>query len=679
MCLDRDVALVVITSEPLWHIPCESRFRFRSRKTVMFTHWSHKIAGISTSILVLTVISALTIFLYFPALSGPFLLDDISNIAPAQLEKFSFAELVRVVTGNGSGPLGRPLSVITFSIDYAIGNGATINFKLTNLLIHLFNGLLAFLLISRLLTVSMPNEQSSRIRLFALVVTLIWLLHPLQISTVMYVVQRMTLISTFFVLLALNVYISTRICVSRNPWRHLAGYLLVGIYTLLACFSKENGVLVILYILMLEWLVLDNAVLVDRKIPSFRRYALAVSLFLGVLGLLILYVFFDLFMQGYAIRDFTLRERLMTQPVVLVNYLQLMFWPDLASMGLYNDDFPVVRKWNVESFAKSLLLLGLVAIAVISARRQSLIAFGIGLFLASHLLESTIFPLELVFEHRNYLGLLGIALATTSLVASSLNRWAIRGGSVIVCLILLVLGFQTHARAIEWSHVLIHDGIAHLNRPESERALSAYTVALANNGQVTEAIRVLNNSKADSINPAWLALHNVSLKGILDIVDQSDVERALLTLQTADVTLDVAVKVGEIYQNHKNGRLALPDDGAVESLFAVLLSRKNQPVFNSDLAKLYTFYSEILGKKKDYSAAESALKTAAGLAPEELEIQLRLAWLQWHQGEPEETERRVKYLFEAQKKMTSLQMKRFNEMLKMIKDSTESATLLEPL
>jgi hypothetical protein len=153
---------------------------------------------------------------------------------------------------------------------------------------------------------------------------------------------------------------------------------------------------------------------------------------------------------GYVNRDFTLSQRLATEPLVLLEYLRNMAWPDIRNMGLYLDDFPIASPGDTASTAALLVISALVGGAVIFRRRYPLPAFAIIWFLGCHLLESSVLNLEIAFEHRNYLALLGPALLAAAvlvrLCAFSPKKTILAGLALV-----LALGGATYARARIWS------------------------------------------------------------------------------------------------------------------------------------------------------------------------------------------------------------------------------------
>ncbi|GIX27171.1 MAG: hypothetical protein KatS3mg123_1052 [Burkholderiales bacterium] len=368
--------------------------------------WIQLIAGVAFAALLL-----LAAFLYWPGLKGDFLFDDYQNLRfLEQVSSLSPQEWLMPVLSGITGGLGRPLSLASFALQYADWPRNVIAFKYVNVLLHLLNGCLLFWLWLRVGRLS--GIEARRNLLIGLIAVSIWLLHPLLVSTTLYVVQRMTQLSALFTLAGLLLYLYGRECHRAGAWR--SGYLWtslgIGLFGLLATLSKENGILICLLALALEMTSL-------RGFPSPRGWRAWKFIFLyGPLVLLALVVAwrFDTMVLGpYAIRDFTLVERLMTQARVLVEYLGLVVAPVPSALGLYHDDYAASRGLfaPVTTFWSSLLIAGLLVLAFAARRRAPVLAFGLLWFFIGHLLESTIFPLELYFEHRNYLPMAGPVFA----------------------------------------------------------------------------------------------------------------------------------------------------------------------------------------------------------------------------------------------------------------------------
>lgn len=397
--------------------------------------------------------------LYALGLDGPFLFD--SKVALLRnpdfhLDPTQFSQWWLAMVSSASGPTGRPISMFSFVANFAMGGSdSAFLFKLGNLLVHCITGAVALRVLDRLLrcgvSVSMQPEIA---RVVAFTAVAIWMLHPLQVSTVLYSVQRMEQLSALFTLLGILTYLHFRITwlEQRATIVEISNCLLgVSLCLVLAVLSKEDGIL-LLPLLLLTEVIFFRFTYLGQEIRLGQLLS-GGSLLAGLLLLLGLALWQPGWLvDSYAGREFSLTERLLTQARVLWQYLAWMALPDLRSMGLHHDDVvisrslfdPVSTLWSIAAWC------ALVAVAFLTWRRWPVFCFALGWFLLAHLLESSLLPLEMVYEHRNYLPLLGFSLFLSwglwvaLPVPSSRYRVALGG------LLLLVLCVQLGQRAALW-------------------------------------------------------------------------------------------------------------------------------------------------------------------------------------------------------------------------------------
>lgn len=403
--------------------------------------------------------------IFYPGLSGNFFFDDKPSIVdnPAlRLFDGSFSSLIPASSNGVASPLGRPLSMASFALNLHFLGEDPFYFKLINLLIHLVNGGLIFIL-ARQLWLRLTGSSNSFPAAFWM--TAVWLLHPINLTPVLFVVQRMTSLAAFFTLAALSLYLYGRQRMGSRGWAAIA-------ISLMACWpmavlSKETALLLPLFILVCEWLVRDDF----RPIPP--KILRSVALILGLALVSILIAKWDMLASGYVFRDFGPVERLLTEARVLWFYLLQLFlpWPDLFS--LHHDDFTTSR--GLLSPPLTLLaIIGwglLIALAIRLRRRSPLFAFAVAWFLAAHALESTLLPLEIAYEHRNYLASLGILLWLTSLLfppqaqkLGTVPRLVLAASFVFFCALVTTL------RADQWGDKYRRTQLEATIHPDSARA-----------------------------------------------------------------------------------------------------------------------------------------------------------------------------------------------------------------
>ena len=441
--------------------------------------------------------------LYQPGLMGPFTLDDSTVINATQISSINSQQVKQTLALHTSGVLGRPVSILTFIINYQLLGGSPYDYKVVNLGIHAINSILVGLL---LLCIIYHLKKTDRLTLskeaclmLASLTTLIWSIHPLQISTVHYIVQRMTLLSSLFTLLALLAYCLARTNYFKARGKFILLYFSFPIFLILALFSKENGALIITFVFILELSVYKKSK-IDNKNGNLINFFLLIFIALPIVAAVTYFIInSDRLLSGYAIRDFTIEDRIRTEIVVVSYYLKLILVPDITSMSLFHDMFPRYRSLSVTVVACGFLLIGLLTIAILSLKRHPILSMSILWFFGAHTLESTIFPLELVFEHRNYLALLGptffVSYLSISLVFSPTKNRYTKSFTISIPVILLCsLGILTFNRSIEWSDPTILYSSAVKNRPESHRARDAHILNLIKTNKLQQAQALLDQT-----------------------------------------------------------------------------------------------------------------------------------------------------------------------------------------
>lgn len=422
------------------------------------------------------LIVAATALAYSPGLSGGFLFDDFPNIVTnpgIHSQSITFESLAAAARAYEPGHYGRPLATIGFAIDYYVGAGDPFVFKLHGLLIHLLNACLVFALVRRLLRASSTglgfNDRCTNIG--AAVLALTWAIHPLQVSSVLYVVQRMETLASLFMLLALLAYVTGRmrqIAGQPGGWGLLvlsAGSMAIGLL------AKESAIITPLLALVIESCLFRFR----AATPSTRRLLKGLWIVCAAAGLaglagLALHYSAD---GAYAVRNYGPWERLLTQPRVLVLYLSQILLPLPSAMPFYYDDFPhstsLFSPWTTA--ATILLLATLAGLAVWLRNRLPLASLGILWFFAAHALTSGVIPLEHVYEHRNYLALLGPLLALFAVAWHWLPRASSPGvARLATSAVLAGLFAITLVRAMTWGSPLVLATDLVASNPSSARA-----------------------------------------------------------------------------------------------------------------------------------------------------------------------------------------------------------------
>jgi tetratricopeptide (TPR) repeat protein len=431
---------------------------------------------------------------YWPGLAGPFILDDeVSISALGVLGGVRDWETFKLfVFGGTSGPTGRPLALLSFLIDGSTWPTDPWPFKRTNLIIHLINGALLGVLIGKIL--QLLDFDRHDVRWITLISTAFWVLHPFLVSTTLYAVQRMAQLSTMFIFIGLIGHLYGRSLMARNElYAYLVMSLSLGLFTLLAMLSKENGILLPTLVGVLEFTVLASQ---RERIGALDRRWLIVFVIapsLIIVSYLGVRAFSADFFTVVSLRDFSLYERLLTQPRVLVDYLQNWFIPKLYTTGVFQDHF--IKSTGIFSPLSTLFSilfhLVMISLAIVNRRKWPLFALAALFFYASHLLESTVLNLEMYFEHRNYVAAAFLFLPLVVLLQKKVSRQRL----ITVGLVgMLVMGAFTRYSATIWKDFPSMVQASAQKAPTSARAQAQYAVLLFNAGRHEESIQVLDQA-----------------------------------------------------------------------------------------------------------------------------------------------------------------------------------------
>ncbi|MEM9256838.1 MAG: hypothetical protein AAGA91_15430 [Pseudomonadota bacterium] len=447
------------------------------------------LTALGAVVLGLSVALAATAWIYWPGISGPELLDDRSSLMVIGDLEAQPESTWDYIAGDKSGPLGRRVSMATFVLEKRFLGHDISGYKRTNILLHLVNGVLIIWLLAILLRwIGVPRYRSLAVLLGAL-----WLLHPLFVSTVLYAVQRMAMLSTTFMLLTMISYLQWRIRLGSNGM-HAWGLLPVGLFFVLGLLSKENTAAVVPVIVLMELWWLQGRSVNGAEVTWLRYSSLAAIVGGALVATLALLMSWDWLAARYVGRPFDLTERLLTQSRILWDYTGQWFYPDVARMGLYHDDYAWSRSLTSPiSTLYSLLAWVVVFCASVLMLRSEwgrYLVFGLAWFLLGHSVESTVLPLELYFEHRNYFPAIGLLLMFGTGLAYLIVRFPPVGPPLLAWLAIgaVALAMQTSSQVQIWSSrplLILH----HVNtHPDSPRANIDMAVQLARLGAVDDAL-----------------------------------------------------------------------------------------------------------------------------------------------------------------------------------------------
>lgn len=467
---------------------------------------------------------------YAPGLHGGFLFDDFANLPAlgAEGSVHTWPVFWRYITSGTADPTGRPLTLLSFLLDARDWPADPLPFKRTNLILHLFNGFLLYALLVRMGDVLGFTLQ--RCRLAAIFGTATWLLHPLLVSTTLYIVQREAMLPATCVLAGLLVWFHGRNSLISGRVRSGLLWSIAGIggFTFLGVLAKANGALLPLFALLIEIIVLAPRQPITGI--TARRAHRMLMLFLAWLPstLIVAWLIWvganGIFASEPISRLWTVGDRLLTEPRVLMDYLRLLWLPRPFSSGLFNDQYAASTSLlhPITTLPCLLAVLGLIVTGWLLRRRHAALSLAILFYFAGQLIESSSIPLELYFEHRNYIPALllfwplGLWLADTRTLRT-LKR-------ILLVVLPLSLALMTHVRAEVWGNVHTQALIWAQINPDSARAqANAAQIEMAQ-GHPQDAIRRLRVTLAEQSDQSQLVFNLIGARCMTGGIDGDDLK-----------------------------------------------------------------------------------------------------------------------------------------------------------
>jgi hypothetical protein len=496
--------------------------------------------------LIYSTVSALAILLLFlPGLEGGFIFDDIPNIVEntaLHLSAMNFQEIPYAAYSFQPGKGSRSLAMVSFAMDYWRGGLDPTVFKTTNLIIHALTAVaLAFFF--RLL-LRLTDWPERRIAATALVLAGLWAIHPLQVSSVLYVVQRMQTMVTLFMVLAMWSYLKMRKAQIDGERSRQFG-MMVLLFWVLGLASKEDAALLPLYTLGIELMIFKFRA-ADRALAMLWKKLYYSFMIIGPL------IFFIFILPrywswgAYPGRSFSSTERLLTQGWVLLMYIRQIFVPMPGDMPFYYDYLDISRNlWSPWYTLPSwLLIIGMLFFSWKVRDNQPRMALGIWIFFSGHFLTSNVINLEIAFEHRNHFPLIGAVLVFFEICRYFTCKYKLRPQLPVIGIMAtaMILGAGTSVRAHEWGEPLRFAEWGVKTAPHSARAWLELCTAYfrlsnqeKNNPLLDRAINVCQQGGGLTQAPALLS-NVIIFKTIKGNVTQEDWGKFLASLEHVSMT-----------------------------------------------------------------------------------------------------------------------------------------------
>jgi hypothetical protein len=438
--------------------------------------------------LALVAALAFAALVYWPGIGGSFIYDDlpfIANNPGVHVAQGSFDAWMRAMLSFPEAHQGRWLGMLSFALNYRFAGLAIVPYKLTNLAIHLVNGVLVYAMLRRLFALAARGDKDGTIATthahwLALGIAAAWLVLPINLTSVLYVSQRLESLCETFVLIGLAGYLGARLRHRESGGSAWPMALWIVAATAVGCAVKESAVLLPLYALIADSVLTglrDAQGRIDRFLARMYAIILGIPFVVGTAWLM----FWISGPTTYSMNVGT-GERLLTEARVLVDYLQWTLWPRLDQFALIHDDYlPSHGLFDPVSTALCLAtLVGLGGLAWYVRRRVPLACLGIAWFFAAHVLTATIIPIDLVFEHRNYFASIGVLLAVAAFAMAIPAVGRLRTLALVTGILVALHAAQVaERRAWEWGDAWRYVASEAAHRPLSSDAQYAFAVAMS--------------------------------------------------------------------------------------------------------------------------------------------------------------------------------------------------------
>ena len=419
--------------------------------------------------LILILVGSVGFFIYYPGLNSPFILDDFPNFSDLNYvsSKMELTDILLYLSMDTSAAIGRTVSIASFLLNKSDWPLNPFGFKIINLFIHVFTFWLVAAFLHRLLVLLDFKISNKTKILSACAFSAIWLLSPMQTTTVYYAVQRIAQLAAMFSMLALHRTATTL-------YARLVAVVFLAVFMLCGFLSKENASLIFLIFALVEIYIFQWQGGKGTRITLFLFVIVPAVAILG-------WMIFNPIVHppDYSRRDFTMAQRLMTQVYCVFDYFKQFVLPNVTRISVFHDDLKPVRSIADGRFIAGSAFLVLVLFCIFLFRsRNKLVSFGLAWFLVWHSLEASAIPLELYFEHRNYLPSIGICIVLLGVWISVMS--AVRSPSMKNILVLglagyvAALGFLTFLEAKKWEYPYFMAARWLKIHPDSRRAKEFY-------------------------------------------------------------------------------------------------------------------------------------------------------------------------------------------------------------
>lgn len=603
--------------------PDRSGFSLFGATSVQPNTRTHPLLGPTLAIILALVATAIG---YSPAITGGFQFDDQANLA-GLTKVVDLGSALAFVFSGFAGPLGRPLSLATFAAQASSWPTNPSDFLYVNICIHLING--ALVAWNVYLLGVLRKFELERSAWIAASTASLWMQLPLLASSSLLVVQRMTTLSATVMLLALVAYLKAREGIQHKPGRSVAWMTAaVVIGSTLAALAKENGILLPTYILAIEALWLEP----PSRISSRRWKSWTAGFLIAPSACIAIYLIAQLPYSDATIvaRGFTGLDRLASQSIILGEYIKNAFIPNPKALGPFHDSWLDEHQALTALCAlATALLICVSAIAIRFRQSYPSLLFGLAWFASGHLLESTTVPLELYFEHRNYLPIIGPVFSLSNLLAPLSNQRHRSLVSIGLAAYALVLGLSLYLQCSLWGNPRLAAEIWSLSNPHSIRATLYLMSEIERSREQINLSHIAEDFLSRNPNAEMVRLQKVVYDCMTGDADSHDFRKEAFLPPPYGVNYSnwasaIPEKLYSLQQSHLCGRVT---DNDISTLAEALLSTPQIIASANAVHNLHSILAVIAINNNNIQSADLHVRTAlaASFSLDTFEVALLLA------------------------------------------------------
>lgn len=539
--------------------------------------------------------------------------------------------------------LYRPVACLSFALNHYFHRFDLAGYHAVNITVHVLAAWFLFLFIRTTLKAPLNRKfYQEKAFLIAFLASLLWALHPIQTQSVTYIVQRMAGLAGMFYIMSMYFYARARIL--EQGIRKWILFFFSFLAAILALVSKENAILLPFSVALYEVMVLNHTPVKNLLKSHWKLLVIFLSFMtIAMFGYLAIYYGGRVtnFLSGYQHRIFSLEERLLSEPRIVLFYISLLLYPHPSRFSICHN-----IECSTSLFQPATTILSIVAIAllvtgaVIYRKKYPLAAFSVLFFFLNHTIESTFIPLELAFEHRNYIPSMLFFLPFTMLFARGFFHPkatpVIRGSATaLVIVVPIALACSSYLRNFDWkSGKALWMNAAEKN-PNSWRPFHNVGLRYLEEQDYTEALKWFRAALIKSNTTIHAEKHKTFYNIGVTYQAMGLTDAALAAYCQADQMhpgiAKVHVNKGVIHMDREEWSKAL--DAFQEAIS-----------LDPALAEGHSNLGWLLFQFNDHKNGLRHLRKAVNLNPEDLVTQKRLAYALLRQGKLKESQGRFKAL-----------------------------------